>query len=208
VFCYTLAREGVEMDDFASNPEYFHDAPLAVRQRARGEPARIAHLLSAEFAADDLDAWFRSRGDREPEALMERFHQLLGIGLALTSYDDLERGERDGVAQWSRFIHLPDLAAEKAAHKAQLDAIGAAKRALVRRGCLLFDSTLQRGRNAWQDVMIHGPHPDGGFLCSHFRGVPRLMHWRPPDWACLEKMDINSGGFDVVFRCLVFEGHR
>ena len=27
-------------------------------------------------------------------------------------------------------------------------------------------------------------------------------------WACLEKMDINSGSFDVVFRWLVFEGHR
>ena len=29
-----------------------------------------------------------------------------------------------------------------------------------------------------------------------------------PKWACLEKMDINSGGFDVVFGWLVFEGHR
>jgi hypothetical protein len=27
-------------------------------------------------------------------------------------------------------------------------------------------------------------------------------------WACLEKMDINSGSFDVVYGCLVFEGHR
>jgi hypothetical protein len=41
-------------------------------------------------------------------------------------------------------------------------------------------------------------------------GVSRITGVRHviAKWACLEKMDINSGSFDVVYGCLVFEGHR
>lgn len=42
----------------------------------------------------------------------------------------------------------------------------------------------------------------------HTNGMENFWSLLKRSWACLEKMDIDSGGFDVVFRCLVFEGHR
>lgn len=180
VFCYTLARVGVEVDDFASNPEYFHEAPLAVRQRACGQPESIVHLLEHGFTRVDLDSWFSARASLSPEALMSRLHELFGIGAAPTSYEYLERGEREGINGWSRFFHVPDLAAEKAAQKALRTRITNNKRALVERRVLLFDSTMGRSRKPFEHLQVHAAHPAGGFVCSHFEGQAALAHWHPP----------------------------
>lgn len=177
VFYYLIARNGAEIDEFASDPAYFGSAGAS----AVGNPDTLAHLLAPSFTREQLERWFADRDEKQPEQLMEAFHELLGIGPALTSYDYLDRGERTGIAQWSRFIHLPDRAAEKPSQKALLDRIRATKLDFIRQGHLRFDSTLKRGRNAWQHVRLHGAHPTGGFVCSHFDGSAQLAHWQPPD---------------------------
>lgn len=180
VFCYTLYRGGEEADEFASDPEYFSDAPEAARLAAQGDPVKVTPLLAPGHTSADLAAWFEQRTALDPETLMGQFMAMLAIRHGLSSYDYLERGEDDGAGRRREFVHVPNLAAEKASAKIASERIRLEKQKLVRDGTLIFDSTLNRGRNAWANMQILGPHPAGGFLCAWYRDDLRVQHWLPP----------------------------
>ena len=51
----------------------------------------------------------------EGEDASEQFAGLLNLPNAMTAYEYLQDGERDGIEKWKQFIHVPDLAPEREA---------------------------------------------------------------------------------------------
>ena len=70
---------------------------------------------------------------------LEKFANLLGIPNAVTSYEYLQNGERDGIQQWKQFVHIPDLTAKRAAAKAAKAQIKAEWKRLLKEGPLVVD---------------------------------------------------------------------
>ena len=178
VFCCSIFTNGREEDDFASNPDYFRQASAAERRRAAGDPEKVRSIL---VGADGWERLLRLRAQRlelQPELQMQEMLQLLGIADGLGAYDDLEAGEREAVSDWSRYTHIPDLAAEKEARKKRTAAIKAQKVQLKNCGLLVdeikCDPFEQEGLRP-----IAGDPATGGFLVSTvFRRSTK--RWLPP----------------------------
>ncbi len=72
---------------------------------------------------------------------------MLGLPNTAYAYEYLQGGETDGVQQWKKFIHVPDLTAEKSAEKAEAQKERAEFKRLQRDRVLLVDQVAERSGN-------------------------------------------------------------
>jgi hypothetical protein len=141
VFAFRLYQNGAVIGEYDSTPGYFdskaarEQPPKIVRSdlllKLLPEPAQFMEL-QALLSEPDTPGTFE-------QVRLERFAQLLGLANACTSYEYLQDGERDGIQQWKKFIHVPDLAVEKNAKRAAAAQVRTELKQLTRDGLLLAD---------------------------------------------------------------------
>jgi hypothetical protein len=76
-----------------------------------------------------------------------QFAALLGLPNTAYAYEYLQDGETDGVRQWKKFVHVPDLAPEKATRRAAAAKVRAEFKQLQRDGILLLNELAERSSN-------------------------------------------------------------
>ena len=142
IFGYFFHRNGRLIDQYNSCPDYFEEVSDEDKQQCQGRPELFEDLLRKPEALGKLKALLIA--DKKNEFVFEnermaQFVELLGLQNALSSYEHLQAGERDGIKNWNQFVHIPDLSAEKAAKRAAKAQIVAEKKRLQNEGILLAE---------------------------------------------------------------------
>jgi hypothetical protein len=136
IFAYWYFEKGILKDRYNSCPTYFSDK----NPEPRGGNARaLGHLLAKPDEATKLQQLLdTARFDFE----MERFDQfaaMLGLPNAVSAYEYLQNGERDGIKQWKQFVHVPDLTAARAAKRVAKAKAKAEMKRLAAEGVLIVE---------------------------------------------------------------------
>jgi len=191
IFAYSYYRDGKLRDEYNSCPDYFEEMPAKLKERCRGRPRRLAHLLAPGKTLAELQELL------SPEAaggvvfagdLLGRFADLLGLANAQTSYEYLQGGEGGGIEGEGQFLHVPDLSGEKARKREAGASIERVKERLHAEGLLLLERTAPGTGSGFEAVApAWCPDREGsGFLVSWGRLVQAsatpLERYGPP-WA-------------------------
>jgi hypothetical protein len=175
VFWYRFYQAGRLVDEYMSTPGYFDEAQREEQSRLVGHPEQYASLLDGR--AEATRRLLRRRGDRERATFeserLAAFAKLLGISNAVTSYEVLTEGEREGIRGWRQFTHVPDLADDKRAARNHAAALRAEKARLAKQGVLLADRA-----HARSDTIRSDPSLDHLFI----EVGRRELHAWGPDW--------------------------
>lgn len=141
VFTYRLYRSGVMADEYNSAPGYFDPNVSRDQRPAGGRVELLREFLPKPEKLSDLHGVLSEPRASSPfeQFRLERFAKLLALPNACTSYEYLLGGERDGIQQWKRFVHVPDLTSQQAAKHAAASQARAALKRLARQGLLLAD---------------------------------------------------------------------
>ena len=155
------------MDEYHSKPDYFGSVTEEEREKGIAHPDRYQDLFLVRADLPKVQELLSTHG--EPAFLfeqerMEQFAGFLGISNALSSYDYLQAGERQGIQGWKQFVHIPDLNSEKEARRAAKAAMAAEKKQLRKAGILLAE--------------IKPPGPKGAI----------------PPWGCYWSIDSTDAG--------------
>jgi WD40 repeat protein len=136
VFAYWYFEKGTLKDRYNSCPTYFSDK----NPEPRGG---IAHALGHLLAKPDEITKLQKLLDTDRfDFEMERFDQfaaILGLPNAVSAYEYLQNGERNGIKQWKQFVHVPDLTAELAAKRAAKAKAKAEMKRLAAEGLLIME---------------------------------------------------------------------
>ncbi len=144
IFAYWLFEGGRVLDTYNSCPDYFGDP----NPPPRGGNARtLAHLLLDPAKANELQALLDADRFTFELERQDQFAALLGLPNTAYAYEYLQDGETDGVRQWKKFVHVPDLAPEKAARRAAAAEVRAELKQLQRDGILLLDELAEKSTN-------------------------------------------------------------
>jgi hypothetical protein len=141
IFAYWLFEGGRVVDTYNSCPDYFGDP----NPPPRGGNARaLAHLLLDPAEVNELQALLDADRFTFELERQDQFAALLGLPNTAYAYEYLQGGETDGVRQWKKFVHVPDLAPEKAARRAAAAQVRAELKQLQRDGILLLDELAEK----------------------------------------------------------------
>lgn len=163
IFSYQYFERGALVDTFNSCPDYFGGEPaprggdVGLLQSILPEAARrekVKQLLDEERPAFEVER-------------LERFATILGLPNAVTAYEYLLNGERDGISRWKDFIHIPDLTAEKAAKRTAKARARAQLKQLAKDGLLTLEITGGKTSDSWfpsQPVWCIEPNSQDAFL--------------------------------------------
>ena len=144
VFAYWVFESGQVVDTYNSCPDYFGEPNPPPRG---GNAETLRHLLLDSTKANELQALLDAdRFDFEIER-QDQFAALLGLPNTAYAYEYLQGGERDGLRRWKDFIHIPNLAPEKAARRAAAAQERAELRRLERDRVLLVNEIGGKSRN-------------------------------------------------------------
>ncbi len=184
VFAYWLFEGGRVVDAYNSCPDYFGDP----NPPPRGGNARaLAHLLRDPAKVNELQTLLDAdRFDFELER-QDQFAALLGLPNTAYAYEYLQGGETDGVRQWKKFIHVPDLAPEKAARRAAAAKDRAELKQMQRDGILLVEERAKKSSNKhfFQNPVWALDSTSSAVVLSWQDEGARTTGWRrfsPPDW--------------------------
>ena len=142
IFCYFFYRDGRLIDQYNSCPDYFEEASDEEKQQCQGRPELFQDLLPTPESLGKLKALLVADNKNEfifEHERMAQFAELLGLPNALSSYEYLQAGERNGIKGWKQFVHIPDLSAEKTAKRAAKARIAAEIKRLQKEGILLAE---------------------------------------------------------------------
>jgi WD40 repeat protein len=141
IFSYYFYRDGRLIDQYNSCPDYFQKASAEEKQQCQGHPELFQHLLRKPESLGKLKTLLAADHEQYTfeQERMERFVDLLGLSNAMSSYEYLQQGERDGIKGWKQFVHIPDLSPEKAAKRVAQARIKAEKKRLQKEGILLAE---------------------------------------------------------------------
>ena len=144
IFAYWLFDGGRAVDTYNSCPGYFGDP----NPPPRGGNARaLAHLLLDPAKVNDLQSLLDADRFTFELERQDQFAALLGLPNTAYAYEYLQDGETDGVRQWKRFVHVPDLAQEKVTGRAAAAKVRAELKQLQRDGILLEDELAEKSSN-------------------------------------------------------------
>src|SRR2546421_12850100 len=118
---YNHFHAGKLVDEYSSDPDYFERVSPADHERLKGRPGLFGALVESHAKVQALSSLLAREQERKPVFEDDRFQEfasLLGIQNGLASYDYLTHGDAYGITRRKEFVHVPDLAAEKAAAKA------------------------------------------------------------------------------------------
>lgn len=209
VFAYWLFEGGQTVDTYNSCPNYFSDKNPPPRG---GNAAAFSDLLANPKKVQELQSLLDAdRFDFELER-QDRFAALLGLPNTAYAYEYLQGGETDGVRQWKKFIHVPDLAPEKAAERAAAAKERAELKALQQEQVLLVSQKAEKTTNkrsfkypswamdpasslvvlTWQEPLAGGRAP----LEWRCFSPPRWQEekWDGPATERLDRLHFSTGG--------------
>jgi hypothetical protein len=170
IFAYFFFRKGQLVDQYDSCPDYFRKVSPEEKLRWQGRPELFQDLLTKPGTLDKLKSLLAAnRKDYTFEQeRMREFVALLGLPNALSSYEYLDSGERDGIKGWKQFIHIPDLTAKKSAERAAQNRIKAEKKRLQSGGLFLAEIKPVKKGEIWPDITAWGIRKLGsaGFIVS------------------------------------------
>jgi WD40 repeat protein len=142
LFCYDYYRDGDLVDEYNSRPDYFGKVSAGKRERLKGSPRELRGLLQDPADEFELRRLLMSKDDPDmfhAHKLLDGFARLLGLpnsnasyGYLMAKHDDTE------IEQRADFIHIPDLAPEKAKRAQQSAVVNLELQRLQERGILLY----------------------------------------------------------------------
>lgn len=144
LFAYWFYENGKLADRYNSRPGYFGEENAGPRG---GDARAFCGLLGDEKKTQELQALLDDEEFSFELDRQDHFAALLGLSNTDHAYDYLQRGETDGVRRWKEFIHVPDLAAEKAARRAATAEVQAELKELKRKKVLFVDEVAKRSLN-------------------------------------------------------------
>jgi len=115
VFAYSFFEHGKLVDCYNSRPDYFGEPNPPPRG---GNAQAFARLLSKQAKVAQLQALLDAERPTLESNRLEDFAVLLELPNALSAYEYLQDGERDGIRQWKKFVHIPNLSGEKSVKRA------------------------------------------------------------------------------------------
>lgn len=142
-FYYGLYRDRKAIDQFVSNPNFLDGENP---DNLRGNVAEFATFFEAP-ERDKRVARLRkilSTADKYLFAtdVLREFAKVLNIPNALTAYEYLKQGETEGVKNWKRFIHVPEIFKDATTQLWKVE-----EKRLLKEKVLLFQH-VSRGKNA------------------------------------------------------------
>lgn len=106
IIAYQLWRDHQPVDSYWSKPGYFGDDNRAEEEASRGDPEKFRGIIGDKVttlgALLDRSAEYAFESER-----LAKLAKLLGISNALTAYDLLVSGEREGIKGWRKFEQIP-----------------------------------------------------------------------------------------------------
>src|ERR1700733_10454714 len=110
IFIYCFYRDGQLVDKYNSNPNYPDEDSEEEKQEYQGHPELFQDLLRQPKSLARLKTLLAADTEREKFVFeserMAKFVELFGLSNALSSYEYLQSGERDGIQGWKQFIHI------------------------------------------------------------------------------------------------------
>ncbi len=141
IFSYYFYRNGTLSDQYNSCPDYFHEVSDEEKRQCKGRPELFQDLLPDPESLNELRNLLHA--DKAEyffeQERMTKFVELLGFSNAISSYEYLQSGEREGIKGWRQFVHIPDLTSEKNAKRAAQALIRAEKKRLQKAGIFLAE---------------------------------------------------------------------
>lgn len=205
VFAYWLFEGGRIADTYNSCPDYFGDPSPPPRG---GNAEALKHLLLDPAKVSELQALLDAdRFDFELER-QDQFAALLGLPNTAYAYEYLQGGERDGVKRWKDFIHIPDLAPEKAARQAAAAQERSELKRLQRERVLLVNEVGGKGRNKhFAKIPLWAIDPATSAVVLNWQDYgygeispPEWYRFSPPQWGTEKWEAIEAGhGTGVQF---------
>ena len=145
IFCYDYYRDGELVDQFNSRPNYFGKVAARKRQAQLGNPRELRGLLTKAGDEFELRRLLMSDGSSDPfhaHTLLDGFARLLGLPNAHASYLQLIGDQSDQeIERRAEFVHIPDLAPEKAKREWQRAAVDRELESLQAEGMVLYCRT-------------------------------------------------------------------
>ena len=182
IFAYAYFRNGEQLDNYNSQPNYFGNVSARQKEKLRGKPAQLAHLLKSPDELLQLEqVLWGSRPTFASESLL-RFADMLVLPNAQVTYESLAEGEVEDIQNLDQWIHIPDLSRERSRQRKWDGALEVEKEALLERGILLLE---QKADTKTFSSPIWFPNPVGrGFFVywSIFnrREPSPLLRYAPP----------------------------
>jgi hypothetical protein len=187
VFAYRLYGAGRLIDEYDSNPDYFQEASRGRWNETAGRPDALAALGGKGEVAEFARLLSREKHDADPFRARQQLEGLaarLGLRDVETSYEYLQEGEAEGIKGRKRFVHVPDLTAEKDAKRRQRGEVTAAVKQLQKTGSLLLAKKPPPGNRTFPRRPIFCASVEGGFWLvwsdAQVRSEIALERWGPP----------------------------
>jgi hypothetical protein len=174
------------VDEYCSDPDYFEEASAAEHARTAGRPEAFSQWLDGAEAVAGLSDVLRRSGRRgiretvaavlrtgrfEAAARMVKMAALLGIANVETGYEYIRQGGTHLVKGASEFVHVPDLAEEKARKRRSKAEARALQARLRADGLLLVSETRKASNPLFSPQPVVCPAPHKGFLVAWAVGL-------------------------------------
>ncbi len=138
IFAYSYFENGALKDRYNSCPNYFDDKNTEPRG---GNAKAFAELLKDGKKISKLQSLLDEKSMTFEGERLEQFAGLLNLPNAVTAYEYLQDGERDGIEKWKQFIHVPDLTPEREAKRAAKAQAKSELQRLTKAGVLILEKT-------------------------------------------------------------------
>jgi hypothetical protein len=177
IFAYQLWRAGEQLDSYWSKPGYFDEGEREEQEHLPGNAEVIAQVFDCK-----VDALRELLRRDEPLIFeyerLQQFADLLRIPNALTAYEYLQAGERDGVRGWRQFEELPAAAISdaKTAKQQQRKEMTAQRKQLQKAGLLLAEKKYK----GFGVTACPGEVESFVVLWNHYANQGGFELWRAP----------------------------
>jgi hypothetical protein len=145
IFCYDYYRDGKLVDEYNSRPDYFEKVSPKKRRSLAGRPELLLPLLRDPSDLGELGNILHSEPEDDlfdANSRLTQFGELLGLPNCTTCYDYLMGDEEDeAIERRAEFVHIPDLAPEKAARASARGALRAETGRMQTEGLLSFEQS-------------------------------------------------------------------
>lgn len=138
IFSYQFYEAGKPVDTYNSCPDYFGDEEGEAKERG-GNAELLKPILPDAAKREELAQLLKEKESIFEGERLEKFATLLGLPNAVSSYEYLQDGERDGIQKWKLFVHIPDPTPERTAARAAKVRVTTELARLSKEGWLILD---------------------------------------------------------------------
>ena len=140
VFAYQFHNEGKLVGTYNSCPDYFGGEP----EPRGGNVDLLRPILPDSVNIDQLKCLLDAGRFDFEVARLKQFSDLLRLPNAVSAYEYLQNGEREGIKLWKQFVHIPDLTAERVAKRSAKAKANAEMKQMSKDGFLVLEIVGQK----------------------------------------------------------------